>query len=188
LYLKFFSEELRKAGRTHLDSRWVISPVGGVDKIASFVTLFSCNKLDVAVLADIHKGLKNKMRSLRESVLLKEGRVFTADTYAGQEEADIEDIIGRGLYVHLVNKCYALSKGTAIIDNKPGNAPMRVVEEVANHFAVLPPENAQYDHYAPAVYLVENGHGIRGTLPGYEQALSRFEKLFVDLNHLLPKT
>jgi len=67
------SNELRAKGKTALDPRWTITPAGGVDKIGSFVALFRGNELDVAVLTDFHDGDKKKVRSLRDSELLRSG-------------------------------------------------------------------------------------------------------------------
>lgn len=35
---------------------------GGIDKIGSFITLFGCNKLHIAVFTDFHDGDKKKIR------------------------------------------------------------------------------------------------------------------------------
>ena len=67
LYLTWFSHELQRRSRTPLDLHWTISPAGGLDKVNSFVTLFSGNTLHVAVLTDFHEGDKKKVRTLRES-------------------------------------------------------------------------------------------------------------------------
>lgn len=137
LYLKWFSRELAKQQRVGLDRRWVICPTGGVDKITSFVALFGGRDLHIAVLTDLGKGQKGKVKTLKESNLLKQGHVFTADMFTKQDEADTEDIIGRTNYVALVNKCYDLTQ--TLPTKKPGKASMRVVEEVEAHFATLPP-------------------------------------------------
>ncbi len=108
LYLKWFSNELKNRGRIYLDSKWIIAPCGGIDKVASFNSLFGGNKLDVAILVDFSEGQKKKVRSLKESILLKKGHVFSAEMYTDQDEADIEDLLGRSFYVTLVNKCYSL--------------------------------------------------------------------------------
>lgn len=125
LYLAWFSAELKARGREGLDRRWRIAPTGGIDKVASFVALFGGNKLDVAVLTDFHQGDKAKVRDLKTR-LVRDGRVFTADAYAGQTEADIEDIIGRANYVELVNKCYGLEVSRRLSATKPADAPMRL--------------------------------------------------------------
>ena len=55
LYLQILSGHLRESGRTYLDQRWVIVPVGGIDKIPTFVALLGA-QLNVAVVLDVSSG------------------------------------------------------------------------------------------------------------------------------------
>lgn len=182
LYLKWFSSELQHQNREGLDRRWVITPSGGIDKIASFVALFGGNEINIAVITDFRSGLKGKIKSLTE--LYRLIGVFTVNSYLGQAEADIEDLLGREFYFALVNRCYNLSDEYTLNPKKePKN--LRVVKEVEEHFRTLPPDFPEFDHYTPAAYLVENGKDLRNELPGLNCALDRFEQLFKDLNKLL---
>jgi len=182
LYLKWFSSELQHQNREGLDRRWVITPSGGIDKIASFVALFGGNEINIAVITDFHSGLKGKIKSLTE--LYRLIGVFTVNSYLGQAEADIEDLLGREFYFALVNRCYNLSDEYTLNPKKePKN--LRVVKEVEEHFRTLPPDFPEFDHYTPAAYLVENGKDLRNELPGLNCALDRFKQLFKDLNNLL---
>lgn len=138
------------------------------------------------MLTDFHEGDKKKVRTLRESNLMKEGHVFSAESYAGQDEADLEDVIGRSTYVALINKCYGLKRPRAFLAKKPADASTRVAKEVEDAFAVMPPEIPNFDHYTPALYLMEHSAELRDSLPGFDAALDRFEVLFRDLNALLP--
>lgn len=187
LYLKWFSRELQARGREYLDTRWVITPVGGIDKMGPFANLFGGNKLHVAAFTDFHHGAKQRVKVLRESDLLKQSRVFTADMYAGQEEADIEDMIGRSSYIALVNRTYELDGEHALPETKPENAPSRVLKEVEDHFRTLPPHLPEFDHYSPAAYLVEHTAEVRPALSDLDSSLARFETLFRELNNELPK-
>jgi len=185
LYLKVFSDELETRGRSHLDPRWVVCPTGGIDKISAFMILFGGNKLHVAVLVDFARGQKKKIDDLRRSSLLRDGHVLSADMYAGQDEADTEDLLGRAAYLALVNQAYGLTdkmKLDVALGNRNG---ARVLKEAEEHFATLPPSAPNFDHFRPAAYLLENRSGILCSLPGLEAALNRFEKLFTDLNALL---
>lgn len=183
LYLTWFSEQLKLRNRTHLDPRWTITPCGGVTKVASFMALFGGSGLDVAVLVDYTHGEKGKVRELRESNLLKAGRVFTADQFAGSPvEADTEDIVGRDMFVALVNATYGLTGVKQVPATAPGGAPIRIVKEVEDHFKLLDPTDPEFDHYQPAAYLVStNGVG----LPNYDLALDRFQELFEQINAVL---
>lgn len=188
LYLKWFSAQLGNLGRTALDLRWTICPTGGIDKIAGFVSLFSGKELDMAVFTDYRTGKKGRVKSLRESELLKEGNFLTADSYTDKAEADIEDILAPELYCWLVNKSYNLkgkskvSSSAAVEYNKP------ITEYVAEHFRTLTDGTPEYTHFTPAEFLTVNGKALIKDMPQLEVALSRFERLFSDLNHLLPTT
>lgn len=165
LYLKWFSRQLRLRGRTRLDSRWTISVAGGIDKMTSFVTLFSGKGLNTAVFSDFHVGDKKKLERLRALKIFDEGRVLTASSYAGGAEADIEDMIGAALYITIVNKTYKLDGKNAMPERASSG---RVAAEVKKRFGTLPPDLPQFDHYEPAVYLTEN---IVDALPGMDAAL-----------------
>jgi hypothetical protein len=187
LYLKTMQYELRKRNRLSLDHRWTICPSGGVDKVAAFVSLFGGNKLDIAVLIDYVHGQKGQVERLRQSKLLLDGRVLTADIYSGQLEADIEDIIGGPVYTELVNQCYNLKPGYRIQSIGRQGAQTRVLKEVEQHFKSLPTGTPLFDHFEPAVFLMENREKLFAQLLGIEDALVRFERLFADLNGLLPE-
>lgn len=182
LYLKWFSSELQRNNRESLDRRWVITPCGGIDKVAPFVALFGGSGINMAVVADFHSGLKGKIKNLTKLYRLM--GVFTVNLYSGQPEADIEDVIGREFYFELVNHCYGLS-GEYTLDPKKEPQDLRVVKEVEEYFRTLPPDVPEFDHYTPAAYLVENSERLRNELPGMNGALDRFEQLFKDLNKLL---
>lgn len=183
LYFTWFKRKLASLGRATLDPRWVICPAGGIDKIPAFVSLFAGNKLHIAVVADIAKGQKKKVRDLRESKLLREGHVLTADMYAGQAEADVEDLVGRATYCALVARAYNLPAEHQLPAVRPDGASMRVVKEVEAHFKILPVEVQEFDHYRPAEDLLCGG--LDTTFPELELALDRFEKLFTNLNAML---
>lgn len=184
LYLSWFSAELRRSGRVAMDSRWTIAPVGTITKIGSFVALVFRTAKNLAVITDFATGGKSEVRRLRESEILKEGHVLTNEKYAGQDEADIEDVIGRETYIGLVHACYGLTGKKALPATRPQDAPIRVVNEIEAHFKLLP-KLPEFDHYEPAEYLTKFGSELRNNLPALDLALDRFESLFTDLNALL---
>ena len=183
LYLPWFSRKLKALGRTFLDPRWTLTPCGGIDKIPSFLSLFAGQELNIATLVDFSDGDKKKVRNLRTSQLLSAGHVMSADTYSGQSEADIEDLVGRRAYVDLVNKCYDLKGKEKIPAKKLKDSPVRAVKEVEQHFMTKATSGDEFDHYRPSLFLTQQGLNIE--LAAIDVALDRFEKLFEDLNALL---
>lgn len=183
LYFPWFSRRLASLNRTALDPRWTLTPCGGIDKVCSFLSLFAGQRLHIATFVDFADGAKRRVRELRENELLRSGHVLSADQYAGQAEADTEDVIGRRAYVDIVNKCYGLVGPTALLDTKPNGASMRVVKEVEEHFRTNATQGPEFNHYRPSEYLMQNG--ITFEFAGLNEALDRFERLFTDLNKLL---
>ena len=185
LFLRWASRQLTARTRTGLDPRWTITPVGGIDKVGSFNALFAANALHVAVLTDFHEGDKGKVERLRESGLLEAGHVFSVDEFTGQDEADIEDLLGRKLYTDLVNQCYELDESVRLPDSRPDDAPVLALEEVKRHFRTVAVEGREFDHLSPAVYLVEHENDFANS-EGLTEVLGRFARLFERINRLLP--
>lgn len=186
LYLQWASDRLRAAKRIGLNLQWTTTPCGGITKVPSFMALFGGNRLNIAVLTDFGAGDKKKVRDLRDSELLDAGRIISAEAYAedpSADEADIEDILGRAFYIDLIAKCYGLTAKQKLPKVKPADAPKRVVAEVEDHFRTLPASVAEFDHYAPARYLIE--HADEFGSPQIDGALDRFERLIVKINELL---
>ena len=144
------------------------------------------SNLHVAVLTDFGAGDKKKVRELRESNLLRAGHVFSAEMFAAgtPAEADVEDILGRMFYTSLVAATYGLKPSEKLAAKTPDGAPVRVVQEVEEHFKTLPNTVEEYDHYAPSVYLVEHSTEFSDQIEG--ATLDGFENLFKELNVLLP--
>ena len=185
LYLKIFSDELKLRGKTGLSSKWTICPTGGVDKVPAFVSLFGGNQLHVAILADFKQGQKGRVSGLDQlhrNKLLQQNHILTANIYAQKIEADIEDIIGTDNYVALVNECYKLT-GKDILTSS--NSSGRVLVEVENHFRTLGANLPEFDHYSPSAFLLENRRSTLSKFTKLDDALTRFETLFTDLNKLL---
>lgn len=183
IYLKVFSDELRKRNRTGLDPKWKIFPVGGIDKVAAFMALFGANRSNTAVFTGVLRSQKEKLADLRRSNLLEQGRIVTAGMHTGQSEADMEDVVGKCNYGHLVNACYNLGRQQKL--ELKESTFTRVVREVEDHFAGLGPEGPELDRFQPALFLLENRQQVMNGLPDLDGALKRFERLFEDLNALL---
>jgi len=182
LYLKWFSRQLERAGKAGLDYRWNVSVVGGIDRIPSFVSLFRGNGLHIAAVVDVQQGHKNKIDNARK--VLPARHLLTMDTYAQQKEADIEDVLGRELYVGLVQKALDLRSPHKLPVTKPAAAPERVTQEVGEYAATLPVHYLPFNHFVPAEWLFQ--HGDEGAaLPGFKDALGRMEQLIGDLNGLM---
>ncbi|RYG93434.1 MAG: hypothetical protein EON58_18325, partial [Alphaproteobacteria bacterium] len=114
LYIQALSEALRRRGRAGLDSRWIICPAGGIDKIAPFVALFGGNALHIAVLSDQAGGDKKKIEQMRRSEILAAGHFHTMADHLERPEADIEDLFEPDVFAALLNECYSLGEANKL--------------------------------------------------------------------------
>jgi predicted ATP-dependent endonuclease of OLD family len=189
IYLKALSSALGKAKRTQLDPRWMLCPAGGIGNVRSFMALFGGNKLDVAVLTDYAQGQKGQVEKLRSSDILKAGRVFTIDTFTGKAEADIEDLFEPALFADLLNSTYDLkgkAQATAQKLDAADTATVRLVKKAEAYFRTEVPEStANFDHYAPAEWLMLNPTFLDASRAGVPETFDRAEALFKALNALL---
>ena len=183
LYFQWFKRKLASLGRTSLDDRWVITPCGGIDKIAAFLSLFTPNQLRIAVVTGTLSSGKGSAPDSRGSRLLRQGHVLTMDAYAAKGQAGIEDIIGRRAYIELVQQAFSLSPELMKSLGKPEKEPAPLVKEMEQFFNTLPQPIVKLDQYRPAEFLIQQS--MQFDLPDLGRALDGFESLFRDLNTML---
>ncbi len=185
LYIQTMSGILEGNNREGLSQKWTITPVGGAEKVPTFVSLLGSQKgMKVATLIDIHKKDDQNIENLYKRTLLKKTFVLTFGDYCRTKEADIEDMFGSEFYLGLVNAEY----GTLLIKTiKPqdltGKAP-RLLVRLDEYFKKNPLKRSlTFNHYRPARYFMENCSTLKDAL--LPETIDRFEKAFHDLNSLL---
>lgn len=181
LYIETMSALLQQKDKTGLSSDWTITPVGGSDKVPTFVALIGANtKLNIAVLIDYQKKDRQMIENLYKQKLLKKNHVLTYADFVGSNEADVEDMFDPEFYLKLVNEEF----GTSLTVNDLPPGPSRLVRRLKDHFENKPPPNgAKFNHYRPALYLSKNLDSLEADLT--ESDLDRFQKAFDALNKLL---
>jgi len=180
--IHWFVKQLDRRERTSLDVRWAVCPAESASKVDSFISLFRGRGLNIAALLDFHEGQKGKVRRLEDSGLIGKERVLKVTDYTDNEEGDIEDMIGRKAYVHIVNEAMRLTGEHRLPTEKPEDADDRVVKEVESHCRTLPMRFPEFSHYIPVEYLTSIGDEEIENIPGIEESFSMFEGMFSDLN------
>ena len=107
VYLQVLSQASEAAGLAALDSRWVVTPVGGADKLGTFVSLLGQNQLNVAALIDANPRDSQRIKALQDNGHLKGRALIQVNEIAGGDEADIEDLFDPEFFLTLVNLAYA---------------------------------------------------------------------------------
>jgi len=173
-YLRLVSDFLASKGRTSLDPKWSIVPVGGADLIPTFVALLG-NHLKVTVLVDSRKDGHQRLERLAKDGYLEKQRIILVGDVLGRKTGDIEDLFEENEYLGLYNK--AFGKALEAKDLK-GNDP--IVARIARHESV-----ERFDHGRPADVLLRDREAVLSKLS--EDTLMRFEKLFKRINNTLGK-
>ncbi|MBM0230295.1 ATP-dependent endonuclease, partial [Micromonospora sp. ATA51] len=170
-YLTIMSDLVRKKGKTPLDPRWTITPLGGLDKIPTFIALLGASDLNVAVIMDVAAGGNQKITNMVQRGLLPKDHLIPLTDITGTPEADIEDLFDPGWYLKLLKE----SKVGTVAKTKLNGG--RIVKQAE---AAL---GGRFDHYQPASYLMRSPTTLHNDVD--DATLERFAQLFARINTLL---
>ena len=181
MYIQTMSALLQAKGAMGLSNDWTITPVGGADKVPTFVALIGAQtNLNVAVLIDYQKKDRQLIENLYKRKLLNKKHVVTFAEFVSGVEADIEDMFNPRFYMELVNGAYGFSIS---VEDLPTSHP-RILRRVEEYLEDNPlPGGVNFNHYRPALYFSEN----RGTLADKldDAIFNRFQRAFDIVNNLL---
>src|SRR5258708_19367628 len=108
---------LEQDGREGLSEEWTITPVGGADKVPTFVALIGAqHSLNLATLIDIDKATEQTIENLYKRRLLAKKKVLTYADFTGSKYADAEDMFEVDFYLDVVNEEYKASLPTPLKD------------------------------------------------------------------------
>ena len=103
IYLQLLSRACEVAGKTGLDRRWTVTPVGGVDKMDTFIRLFRGQQLNICALIDATGNKLTKVEKLVRDGELETEQLIKIAEIVGSERADIEDVMSPDFYLRLVH-------------------------------------------------------------------------------------
>lgn len=181
IYLEVVSSLLDAAGRSSLSDDITIVPVGGMEKIATFVSLLRGSKLSVVCLLDSTVGQSGqaKLDRLIGDKIIKSQRVLHyRDHLNGVSEADVEDLFDPQDYLKLFNGAFSEHSDLSTSDLSKVSKG-RIVEKINSHLGVK-----RFNHYRPANYLAkESGKGVElGS-----NTLDHFEAVIKAVNEAMKK-
>jgi hypothetical protein len=185
LYLQVITALLQEKHHNSLRAEWTITPVGGSDKVPTFVALLGAQKgLKIATLIDIQNKDRQKIENLYKSKLLRKKYVITFAEFAGKSEADIEDMFDPAFYLKIVNAEYGKALSTPIQESDLNLRGRRILVAIEDYLAQNPLKKGErFSHYRPARYFFENAAGLAPDIS--PDTLKRFEDAFTAVNALL---
>lgn len=169
VYLNHFSAILKDAGKEGLKEDVTIVPVGGADKIATFISLMRGNELSTVCLLDTFtdQSAQARLKRMVEQKIIADKKILFYHTVIGQTFADIEDLFSKEEYLTLYNGAFGTTVKLSDLDaDKPIMAQLKRINGKA------------FNHYSPANYMAKE----IGTLTFSTETIDRFEKLFKLVN------
>ena len=185
LYLQTMSALLQQKGRTGLSPQWTITPVGGSDKVPTFVALIGAqSNLNIAVLIDYQNKDRQSIENLYKKKLLNKKKVLTFTDFLTADEADIEDMFDPSFFLRLVTEEFADSLSKPVVEADLNKHIPRITIRLEKYFESNPlQQDRVFNHYSPARYFSENLGALEKKVS--KATLERFEKIFTHLNSLL---
>ena len=178
MFLTVMSGILKENNREGLNEDITIVPVGGLDKVATFISLLRGNELNMVCLLDtfIDQKGKKRLEDLIKDKIIKEKQIKFFDQYIDRLNiAEIEDMFEIEEYLKLFNEEF--SKDYKSISKKEIDINKPIIPQINKII-----QKDRFNHYRPSSYLTSLCVG-----KDYfsESTLARFEALFKDINNLL---
>lgn len=173
VYLTVLSNMLKSMNRMGLDDDITIVPVGGADKVATFISLLRGNELNMLCLLDTftEQSAKARLDNMVTKNIIKNKNILFYHDILECDFADVEDMFSDEDYIALFNG--AFSKMISLSDIDSSKPIMQQLKEQNG--------KKEFNHYTPANYLTQNV----GSLTLSDATLDNFEKLFKAINKKL---
>ncbi|CAD7386137.1 AAA family ATPase [Xanthomonas arboricola] len=159
-YLQTASAILEASGGGGLRDDVTIVPTGGLDNLATFVSLLNASGLQLAILHDFKGSPEQKLTGLVRDKLLSGKAVFNASQFrdlsaigTDGRPSDIEDLLPISLYLEYFNSAFAKLLGGKKLDEADLGAGDRVILRIeaylkAQSISLRP--SGGYNHYLPS--------------------------------------
>ena len=189
IYLKAVSALLDTQGRTGLRDDVTIVPVGGLDKVVTFIALLGASGLKLAVLHDYRGAPEQKLMDLVKQKMISPKALLNASQFrdlknigkSGQP-TDTEDFFESALYLKYFNGAFSKPLKGTVINEADLPSGDRIIDRLERHIATkgiqIRPSGG-FNHYGVASYFVSNPPTSLD-----KDTLKRFEALFNTVNSL----
>jgi predicted ATP-dependent endonuclease of OLD family len=165
---------LEAKNRTTLRNDITIVPTGGLEKVATFISLLRGSKLEIACLLDSHADVsgKAKMDKMIIDKIIHKSKIRYFDEFIeGCAKADLEDLFKKEDYLILFNAAFHEYPDINLTDL---NSDIKqIIIQINKHLGV-----DRFNHYRPANAL------LKLQIELSPATLDNFEKVFIEINKL----
>ncbi len=177
IILTALSGILESDGRIGLRSDITIVPTGGLEKVATFISLLRGSNLEIACLLDSYTDAKGKakMNKMITGKIIHENKIRFFDEFIdSHSKADLEDLFAKKDYLKLFNLAFLEFENIAFVDLNSDIE--RIIVQINKQIG-----KNHFNHFRPANELVKLGADRTFFL---EESLGNFENMFVEINKL----
>lgn len=177
--LTAISSILEAEGKTSLRNDITIVPTGGLDKVATFISLLRGSKLEIVCLLDSFMDSKGKEKldnMIAEKIIHKNKIRFYDEFLDTYDKADLEDLFTKEEYLRLYNSAFKEITQIKLTDLNPDIK--RIIIQINSYIG-----KDRFNHYRPAYELIKLNLGKDDFSEG---TLKNFEKVFAEINKLFP--
>jgi predicted ATP-dependent endonuclease of OLD family len=186
IYLQAISAILEGNGRVSLRDDVTIVPVGGLDKVATFIALLGANELEIAVLHDYRGSPDQRLTDLVKHKMIAAKSVLNASQFRDVKKlgisgmaSDTEDLFEISEYLGYFNQTFAKELSNRSVSEAglpPGDRIIDRIERNLQQQTIQLRPSGGFNHYRVAAHFGRN--------PGTPKAttLDRFEALFKAVN------
>jgi energy-coupling factor transporter ATP-binding protein EcfA2 len=187
IYLQLLSRACEAAGKEGLDRRWTITPVGGVDKMDTFVRLFKGQQLNICAVIDATGNKLAKVEKLVRDGDLQTEQLIKLNEVVGADLADMEDVMSPDFYLQLVQgvgkedsnrAIYGLVSADLLPDVAEEPRITRRIDTVLTGF-----NQDRLDHLPPALYFERHRDELLSKVD--DRTVEQAAKLFAAANSQL---
>lgn len=184
ILLQHMSALLEASGKPGLGDA-ILVPVGGLDKLATFVALLGSNKLQLAVLHDRASTPHQKLEDLVRQKLIERKRVLDFSMFLEPQpsEADVEDLVPQDAYIAAFNATYGKELKSPLKAKDLGKEPRIVarIDKWLESKGIQLLKDGGFNHYRVAQALLQS---LKPESFKSEE-LARFERLFARIAEVL---
>lgn len=180
MILTTLSSVLEAENREGLRNDITIVPTGGLEKVATFISLLRSSQLEMVCLLDSYTDPKGKAKMdnmIADKIIHKNKIRFFDEFLDDYTKADLEDLFVKQDYLNLFNSAFSEYADVNVTDLNSG--VKQIIIQINQHLGV-----DRFNHYRPANELAKKG--ADKTLFSAE-TLDNFEKVFKEINKLFSK-
>ncbi|MDX4028570.1 AAA family ATPase [Aliarcobacter lanthieri] len=177
IYLQVISNLLEQNSRTYLNKDITIVPVGGMDKVATFISLLRGSDLNIVCLLDsfIDAKSKAKLDDITKGKIINSKNIIYFDEFTSKNKSDIEDLFTKSDYLKLFN--LAFDEYDEINEADLNSSIDRILIQISKII-----NKDRFNHYKPANQLTKMGVDIsffsNDTIDNFEKVFDKVNTIF----------